>query len=329
MAVQITTAKQLARAVQFGAALLAALIASGAVHTSEAAAASRTVLPGESVQAAVAAAAPGETVYLSGAHAENVTIGASRITLTSAPGEAASLRGRLIVWDGANDVVVSNLRLDGRNAAAAPSPTVLGDRAVFRDNDVTNANTEICFILGSLARGYAAERTIIAGNRIHNCGKLPARNGDHGIYVEYARDTLITKNEIYDNADRGIQLYPDADRTLIENNLISGNGEGIIFSGSGSLTSDDNIVRNNIIANSTIRYNVEYYYSGSARGSGNVVTENCIFGGKEGNIIGAGIAFWAYANVVAAKRYLGSSASDARLGAEALCGRDTVLAFRR
>jgi hypothetical protein len=38
---------------------------------------------------------------------------------------------------------------------------VLGDRAVFRNNDVTNVNTEICFILGSHARGHAAEGTVL------------------------------------------------------------------------------------------------------------------------------------------------------------------------
>src|SRR5262249_17940258 len=153
----------------------------------------------------------------------------------------------------------SNLRLDGINPARSPSPTVLGDRAVFRNDDVTNENTDICFILGSLTRGFASEGTVIDGNRIHNCGKLPSQNRDHGLYLEFARDTQITRNEIYDNADRGIQLYPDADGTLIDGNLIVGNGEGIIFSGDGTLTSDDNIVRNNVIANSRDRYNVEYY----------------------------------------------------------------------
>jgi hypothetical protein len=79
-------------------------------------------------------------------------------------------------------------------------------------------------------------------------------------------------------------------------------------------------VRNSVIANSTIRYNVEYFYSGSAQGSRNVVTENCIFGGRQGSILGAAIAFLAYANIVADARFLGSSASDLRLGATALCG---------
>jgi parallel beta-helix repeat protein len=301
-------------------ALVGALLVTVLLRAAEAEAAINAVAPGESVQAAVDAATPGDTILLSGTHVEDVTIETPRITLTSVPGRTATLRGRLVIWDGANDVVISNLRLDGINAARAPSPVVLGDRAVFRNDDVTNENTEICFILGSLARGFASEGTVIDGNRIHNCGKLPSQNRDHGLYVELARDTRITSNEIYDNADRGIQLYPDADRTLIDGNLIVGNGEGIIFSGDGSLTSDDNVVRNNIIANSRERYNVEYYYNRpSTHGTGNVVTRNCILGGRQGNILGAGIAFAAYDNVVGRRPLRGSTPADLRLAAKPAC----------
>lgn len=319
MARRIVSSGGLVRLRHAAVGLLAAVVLCAA-RVPEAAAASLVVLPGQSVQAAVDAAAPGDIVYLVGAHREDVTIGRSRITLASAPGQQASLQGRLIVWDGADDVVVTGLRLDGRNEAGAPSPTVLGDRAVFRGNDVTNANTETCFILGSLARGYVAEGTLIEENRIHDCGKLPARNGDHGIYLEYARDTVITRNYIYDNADRGIQLYPDADRTLIERNVIDGNGEGIIFSGLGGLSSDHNVVRNNVISNSRIRFNVEYYYGpGTSPGVGNVVARNCVWGGKQGNILGAGIAFAATGNVVAEPRFAARSAKDFRLPAGARC----------
>ena len=309
-----------AGAVWIALALLATMLVCLTLRATKAEAATSAVGPGESVQAAVDAAAPGDTIFLGGTHAEDVTIETSGITLTSAPGETATLRGRLVIWDGANDVVVSNLRLDGLNPARAPSPTVLGDRAVFRNDDVTDENTEICFILGSLARGLASEGTVIDGNRIHNCGKLPSQNRDHGLYLEYARDTRITNNEIYDNADRGIQLYPDADRTLIDGNLIVGNGEGIIFSGDGPLTSDDNIVRNNVIANSRDRYNVEYYYSRpSTRGTGNVVTRNCILGGHQGNILGAGIAFVAYDNIVGQRSLRGSTPADFRIAAKPAC----------
>ena len=42
---------------------------------------------------------------------------------------------------------------------------------------------------------------------------------------------MIRDNWIYDNADRGVQLYPDADGTVVTGNVIDGNGEGVIFGG--------------------------------------------------------------------------------------------------
>ena len=130
------------------------------------------------------------------------------IVIRSAPGTRAVVHGRITIAANVTDLVVAGLDLDGRNRIHGASPTILGDRITFQSNDVTNFNTEICFILGSLTRGNVAEGVVINGNRIHNCGKLPPQNQDHGIYVQYARNTVIKNNYIYDNADRGIQLYP-------------------------------------------------------------------------------------------------------------------------
>ena len=71
---------------------------------------------------------------------------------------------------------------------------------------------------------------MIERNRIHNCGQLPPTNHHHGIYVEASDGARITDNWIYDNADRGIQLFPDAQGTYVARNVIDGNGQGVIFS---------------------------------------------------------------------------------------------------
>ena len=150
-------------------------------------------------------------------------------TVTSYPGERATVVGRIHVADEANNVVVQGLTLDGRNGDNLPSPTVNGDGIVFRDNEVTNDHTTICFLLGS--DGYGRARgTVIERNRIHNCGQLPATNHHHGIYVEASDGARITENWIYDNADRGVQLFPDAQGTYVARNVIDGNGQGVIFS---------------------------------------------------------------------------------------------------
>lgn len=95
---------------------------------------------------------------------------------------------------------------------------------------------------------------------------------------------MIADNWIYDNADRGVQLYPDAQGTLVENNIIEGNGEGVIFSGDTTQASSHNVVIHNVIIDSRIRHNVEYWWPGPV-GSDNIVEDNCIYGGHEGNIL--------------------------------------------
>ena len=55
---------------------------------------------------------------------------------------------------------------------------------------------------------------------------LPLTNRHQGISVWNAGDTEITQNVIFDNADRGIQLFPNAQRTHVAYNTIDGNGEG-------------------------------------------------------------------------------------------------------
>ncbi len=206
------------------------------------------------------------------------------IVLAGAPGEAATLRGRLVIDDNANDVVVTGLRLDGRNEADLPSPTVNGDRVTFSRNDVTNENTTICFVLGSVSGYGTAVDTVLSENRIHHCGRLPATNRDHGVYVESSRGASIVDNVIYENADRGVQLYPDAQDTLVERNVIVANGQGVIFSGDGEFASSGNRVVGNLIGDSRLRWNVESYWPDDPIGTDNVVEGNCLWNGSLGEI---------------------------------------------
>jgi parallel beta-helix repeat protein len=210
----------------------------------------------------------------------------SPIRLTSAPGGRATIVGRFYVPDESNDVVLADLNLNGKNSSELPSPTVNGDRITFTGNDVTDDHTGICFDIGSRTWGTAVD-VVLDGNRIHDCGRLPfgSTNHDHGIYVESTRRVVITNNYVYDNADRGIQLYPDAQGSKVTNNLIDGNGEGIIFSGDDGVASNDNLVTKNIISNSRVRYNVESWWpEGNPVGTGNVATDNCLWNGTEGNV---------------------------------------------
>ena len=283
---------------------------------------------GEDPAALVARLDPGETGCLrAGTHVAsgNIVLANPGITVTSYPGESATLVGRLWVKEGAEGVVVENLSLDGRNEDDLPSPTVNADKAVFRGNDVTNGHTAICFVIGDDRFGKS-DGTMLEGNRIHDCGQLPATNHEHGVYVAYARGTTIRDNAIFDNADRGVQLYPNADDSTVTGNVIDGNGQGVIFGGDESHSSDGNLVAGNLITNSTIRFNIESHWQGPT-GTGNVARDNCVWTastGYQGEPPGSGIeasmrGVEATDNIVAEPEYGDAGNGDLRIDGETAC----------
>jgi parallel beta-helix repeat protein len=231
---------------------------------------------------------PGQTGCVrGGTYREAVSIGhtnaasGQKVTIESYSGERATLVGRLYLDRRADFVTIANINLNGKNRTSLPSPTIDGEGDQFIGDDVTNEHTEICFILGSVAYGRAIN-TVIEDNRIHDCGVEPSNNQDHGIYVAYADGTRILDNVIFKNTDRGIQLYPDARNTVIEHNIIDGDGEGIIFGGEGT-TSTNTLVAFNLITNAKLRYEIESFYpEGTPLGVNNVVKDNCLFGGEQG-----------------------------------------------
>jgi parallel beta-helix repeat protein len=212
------------------------------------------------------------------------------ITLRSYPGETARLIGDLWLKRESAYLVIRGLVLDGRNDRGQPSPTVNGEHIEFVGNDVTNEHTGICFDLGHPLYGTARDITI-RDNRIHDCGRLPRTNHDHGIYVGLARDTRIVGNRIYDNADVGVHMYPDARGTYVAGNVIESNGEGVLFGGTAESAPRDNLVEHNLIRDSRARYNVESHFErGGPVGQDNVVRRNCIEGGVRDDRGSGGIA---------------------------------------
>ena len=78
---------------------------------------------------------------------------------------------------------------------------------------------------------------------------------------------------------RGVQLYPDADRSVVEHNVVAFNGEqGVQFGGLGPAKSDDNTVRRNVISDNGQQNLGDNYDEADAVGTGNVATENCLDG---------------------------------------------------
>jgi parallel beta-helix repeat protein len=166
---------------------------------------------------------------------------------------------------------------------------------------------------------------VIERNRIHDCGELPSTNMEHGIYLSEARDAIVRDNWIYDNADRGIQLYPDADGSTITGNAIDSNGEGIVFAGAGSNVSTDNLVDGNVVSNSNLRWNV-YSNTPGSPAHGNVLRHNCLWAGdappdfgSHGGVETSSQDFTSKANSVVDPLYVNRDAHDYTLSPESEC----------
>jgi parallel beta-helix repeat protein len=286
--------------------------------------------PFRSVQALVDSLRPGQTgCLLAGTYTEDVSIrrGGTRgrpVTLAGAPGGLAVVRGTFWVANGADYVTVRNLALDGASASGAPSPQVNGDHATFYRVDVTNGHTGICFMIGGAAETYGVPRaTTIARSRIHDCGRLPPGHLDHGIYLAHSIGATIVDNLVYDNADWGLHLFPDAQGSNIQYNVFDGNGDGAILAGTADMASSGNTIARNIFSNSVdgadagkpgnnYGYNLTSFW-GERVGTGNVVEDNCFWNGAGGNVNSAGGGFVLSGNRVANPRYVARAAKNFRL----------------
>jgi nitrous oxidase accessory protein NosD len=262
--------------VRLRATIALAAVATGAVAVSTAEARPQPpavctggmISPGTPLQDFVDSLKPGETGCLAaGTYPGGVEFRTPDVTLRSNPGKQVTIRGGQVRFSPpATDAALKHLRL----VSDQFSPLIYASHVVLSGNEVTNNHTAICVLIDRYPGTRAPKKVRVEHNRIHDCGVLPAANHDHGIYVDEARDTVIRENLIYDNADRGVQLYPDAQGTRVIRNVIDSNGQGIIFGDA----SDGSRVRSNIISNSLVRHNVEASNSSAVD---NIVRDNCLW----------------------------------------------------
>ena len=220
--------------------------------------------------------------------------------------------------------MIEGLLLDGRNPDDYFNPLIYADRTILRGNEITNHHTTNCVHLSTYYSAPAPADVIIEGNNIHDCGTLPAQNHEHGIYIGAARNAIIRNNRIWSNADRGIQLFTDAQGTQIYGNVISGNGQGVLIAGYNGVAPNNTTVEHNIIAHSKVRHNVESSFDElTTPGTGNVFRENCIYGAEgwyrqpDGSgIQSEQVGFTATANVIADPGFANAAAGDFTVAAD-------------
>jgi hypothetical protein len=283
--------------------------------------------PYETPEGLVDGLASGETGCLRGGTYEfsELLLTEPGITLAPYESERATLRGDIKVLPDAEDATIEGLILNGAGGEQEIGPRIYADGVVLRGNEITNEHTGICVQVARYFDHAPPRGVLIEGNRIHDCGELPPTNHDHGIYLSEARNTIVRDNWIYDNADRGVQQYPDAQGSTIVGNVIYRNGEAINFSGDGNLTSNHNLVTANVIADSQVRWNL---YSGAdgPDAVGNLVARNCVhaanpddFYNSNGGIETPSRNFTARENTIAEPEFADEEARDLRLSADSTC----------
>ncbi len=258
--------------------------------------------PYRTAQKLVDSLSPGQTGCLRGGtynEGTNLTIKKDRITLSAAPNQRVRIKSRVYVRQGADGVTVRDLSLEGTPGKV--NVLIRGNYSRWIGNEITNYNSDkVCVLVGS--RYVVATGTDILRNSIYGCGS-------HGIYASNGKGTEIIGNRIYDNVGRGVQLYPNAQGTLIRGNKIDGNGWGVVFSGYGGSASSNNLVEDNTITNSRRGWNI-YGVWGSASqvGKGNVARYNCVWASsrnswfnKNGGIKSPQEGFRAYSNRVSSQ----------------------------
>lgn len=235
------------------------------------------------------------------------------LTLRSYPGERATLSGVIYVPRGSDDVTVSHLTVDDPTSytyAGEMTVTVDAKRTSFVRDTFTNHGQKTCMLLGVQGWGRAVG-TVVRNSVLRDCGDWNNGVLDHAIYSAHSTGIRIIGNFITRAAGYGVQMYPDTQRAVVRDNVITDNGGGIIFAGEGGQASSRNRVMDNVVSGSVKRPDISSYW-GQAVGSHNVATGNCV-----GARISDAVGFIARRNVVARGSACGSTGRRARLSAAA------------
>ena len=201
-----------------------------------------TVAAGGSIQAAVDAARPGDTVLVEpGLYRQTVLVDADRITL------------RGLVRDGARAVLDGGMELTDAVIASGHGFTIEG----FALRDYTSNGITVHGATGVVFRDLAIERTGLYGVYPVECrdvlveGVVVSGARDAAIYVGQSRDVVVRGNEVHGNVT-GIEIENSVG-ALVEDNHVHGNTGGILVfllpNNPSKVGTDTRVVRNRVVSN--------------------------------------------------------------------------------
>ena len=232
------------------------------------------------------------------------TAGQPKIIRPETPGKRATVRGlgKFLVAATQSDLIIKDIDIRGADDAGGGNLFhVNGDRVMLDGVDISWPRN-ICLGVGA-ANGQFAEDFVLIDSRIHDCGATHVNNpndpgGAHGAYLQYVRDGAdadswgaVVYNTLFDHNDaRGLQLYPDADRLLVDRVVMYGNGSNLnIGADSTTVRSEGSRIRNTILANSRLDFDdplnpnptstndvVGYFPNGGHDGADNQIVASCL-----------------------------------------------------
>ncbi|MEJ7891199.1 MAG: right-handed parallel beta-helix repeat-containing protein [Solirubrobacteraceae bacterium] len=261
------------------------------------------------------------TDELAGPYVLNVLRGGAPgapVTIRSAPGQRATLRGIVMVPLGSNHVTISNVDIDGRRLTLDESTGIKinAEDTILEDNTITNHSRTICMGLGYPGWGEAI-RTVIRRNTFQDCGRV-GNKFEHSAYIEWTRGVLVTDNIFLRSGAYAVQLYPDAQGTTVSHNVMVGNGGGVIFAGEGDAASTDTVVEQNVITDSYMRPGISSWWGGAV-GVRNVARNNCVIRNVIAQVDLSGGGYASTGNVIADPGFRNAAAGDYRLAADSPC----------
>src|ERR671920_602174 len=285
---------------------LTLLVASGVALVAgvgSAQAANKVVGPGESIQKAINAADPGDTIVVRGVHKEDVIIRKKGIKLrgdapvreapatakADSPCSKASGPTAICVLGDFNpetgevnkrvsDVSVSGFTIRGFKAvgidvAAARDATVTKIRAVGNQNGMgtflsirTKFLSNVVRDSGEDAIGLERSRDVtISGNDVEG-------SSNSGIFIGEGTNATISNNDIMDSTLVGTVIFDSTGTKIVSNDISRSGDAGISIFGPERANNDAKVVDNNISGGPA-----GIYVANAHRGSfaGNTIHDNC------------------------------------------------------